>query len=177
MRHWPEGELAGRSFSKGSATRLWSKICNDNRAGLRPGRVGKTPEPSSQVRRLPKTKTCSNPVLNLWGNMNSNTSNEERAIVIGASMAGLLAARVLADHYDEVIVLERDGLPSSIENRRGVPQGRHTHGLLAGGREALEKLFPGISQQCVAAGAISGDIIREGRWFMEGGAMLAFGAA
>jgi 2-polyprenyl-6-methoxyphenol hydroxylase-like FAD-dependent oxidoreductase len=106
--------------------------------------------------------------------MNSRTPNEERAIVIGASMAGLLAARVLADCYDEVIVLERDGLPSSIENRRGVPQGRHTHGLLAGGREALEELFPGISAHCVAAGAVAGDILRDSRWFMEGACHARF---
>ncbi|HEY7210433.1 MAG TPA: hypothetical protein VH477_09195 [Bryobacteraceae bacterium] len=101
--------------------------------------------------------------------MISRNSNEERAIVIGASMAGLLAARVLADVYDKVLVLERDELPNTSKNRRGVPQGQHTHGLLAGGREALDKLFPGISAQCVDQGAISGDILRESRWFMEGG--------
>ena len=49
-----------------------------------------------------------------------------------------------------------------------MPQGRHTHGLLAGGREALEKLFPGISDQLLAAGAVPGDIIGESRWFLEG---------
>ncbi len=100
--------------------------------------------------------------------------NEERAIVIGASMAGLLTARVLADRYDNVVVLERDELPHSIENRRGVPQGLHTHGLLAGGREALEQLFPGISAQCVSNGAISGDILQESRWFMEGACHARF---
>src|SRR6201997_170180 len=70
---------------------------------------------------------------------NSKTSNQQtNAIVIGGSMAGLLAARVLADCYQTVVLIERDALDSSGENRRGVPQGRHTHGLLAGGREALE---------------------------------------
>jgi 2-polyprenyl-6-methoxyphenol hydroxylase-like FAD-dependent oxidoreductase len=97
-----------------------------------------------------------------------------RAVAIGGSMAGLLAARVLADHYQSVDLIDRDTLPSSIENRRGVPQGRHTHGLLAGGREALEKLFPGISEQLVTAGAVAGDIIGESRWFMEGGCHCRF---
>src|SRR3954447_9887618 len=91
------------------------------------------------------------------------------AVVIGGSMAGLLAAKVLANHYERVMVLERDVLPTSRENHRGVPQGRHTHGLLAGGRQALEELFPGISEELVAAGALRGDIVREGRWFLEGG--------
>jgi flavin-dependent dehydrogenase len=56
----------------------------------------------------------------------------DRAIVIGGSMAGLLAARVLSDHYREVMLIERDSLPPGAQQRRGVPQGRHTHG--AGGR-------------------------------------------
>ncbi len=90
------------------------------------------------------------------------------AIVMGGSLAGLLAARVLADSYQRVTIVERDALVPSIECRRGVPQGRHSHGLLAGGRAALEKLFPGISGQLLAAGAVPGDIIGEGRWFLEG---------
>jgi pimeloyl-ACP methyl ester carboxylesterase len=56
------------------------------------------------------------------------------AIVIGASMGGLLAGRALADYYDEVTLIDRDALPLRYEPRKGVPQGRHTHGLLARGR-------------------------------------------
>ena len=101
--------------------------------------------------------------------MNRNYSNEHRhAIVIGGSMAGLLAARVLAEHYEQVTLVERDGLPVSREPRRGVPQGRHTHGLLASGRNVLETLFPGISSQLITAGAVTGDILRDVRWFFEG---------
>ena len=73
-----------------------------------------------------------------------------RAIIIGASMGGLLAARVLADYYGEVTVVERDALPDAYEPRKGVPQGRHTHGLLARGREVLEQLFPGFTEEAVA---------------------------
>jgi len=61
----------------------------------------------------------------------------QHAIVIGASMGGLLAARALSDFYAVVTVLERDTFPQSDIPRKGVPQGRHAHGLLARGRIAL----------------------------------------
>jgi 2-polyprenyl-6-methoxyphenol hydroxylase-like FAD-dependent oxidoreductase len=83
-------------------------------------------------------------------------------------MAGLLASRVLSDHFERVSLIERDPLPALAEQRRGVPQGRHTHGLLASGREVLEKLFPGVSQALMKAGAVTGDIVRDSRWFFEG---------
>ncbi len=100
-------------------------------------------------------------------------SNRKRdhAIVIGGSMGGLLAARVLADHYRQVTLIERDLFPARGEQRRGVPQGRHTHGLLSSGREVLENLFPGLSQALVDAGAVRGDIVRDSRWFNEGGCL------
>src|SRR5205809_2867781 len=91
----------------------------------------------------------------------------QHAIVIGGSMAGLLAARVLSDCYQKVTLVERDTFPAPGEPRRGVPQGRHTHGLLASGRQVLDELFPGISDELIGAGAVTGDIVRQGRWFME----------
>lgn len=96
------------------------------------------------------------------------TSGGKHAIVIGGSMAGLLAARVLSDHYAEVTLLERDVIPALPQNRRGVPQGCHTHGLLASGRQILDALFPGISDTLIRAGAVTGDIVRDARWFHEG---------
>jgi 2-polyprenyl-6-methoxyphenol hydroxylase-like FAD-dependent oxidoreductase len=76
------------------------------------------------------------------------------AIVIGASMAGLLAARVLSDSYDRVTVLDRDRLPEGVtENRRAVPQGRHAHALQLGGQVALEELLPGFCEETMQAGA------------------------
>lgn len=77
----------------------------------------------------------------------------EHAVVLGASMGGLLAARVLADAYERVTVVERDRLPSHAEDRRGVPQGRHAHGLLAGGAHAIEELMPGLLDELVRRGA------------------------
>lgn len=61
-------------------------------------------------------------------------ADRKHAIVLGGSMAGLLASRVLFDHFEQVSLIERDALPTRPEQRRGVPQGRHTHGLLASGR-------------------------------------------
>jgi 2-polyprenyl-6-methoxyphenol hydroxylase-like FAD-dependent oxidoreductase len=94
--------------------------------------------------------------------------SSKRAIVIGASMGGLLAARALADHYGEVILVERDALPDACEPRKGVPQGRHLHGLLARGREVLEQLFPGFTEEMVAQGALCGDMGGEVLWFNHG---------
>jgi 2-polyprenyl-6-methoxyphenol hydroxylase-like FAD-dependent oxidoreductase len=92
----------------------------------------------------------------------------DRAVVLGASMAGLLAARVLADSYGQVTVIDRDQLPHTSSNRRGVPHGRHVHALLARGQQALEELFPGLMAELVAHGAAAGDVLANGRWFLGG---------
>ena len=76
-----------------------------------------------------------------------------QAVVLGASMGGLLAARVLADFYGRVTVVERDILPANPLNRRGVPQGRLIHALAARGTQVLDELFPGFIDELKAAGA------------------------
>ena len=81
------------------------------------------------------------------------TAGRRHAIVIGGSMGGLLAARVLSDHVDRVTLVERDRLPDGAESRRGVPQGRHAHGLLARGERILSRLFPGLTPALRDAGA------------------------
>jgi 2-polyprenyl-6-methoxyphenol hydroxylase-like FAD-dependent oxidoreductase len=85
-----------------------------------------------------------------------------RAVVLGASVAGLLAAKALAETYPEVVVVERDELASEVTGapRRGVPQGRHVHGLLVGGLRAIEELLPGFAEALVARGAIHFDAFR-----------------
>lgn len=76
-----------------------------------------------------------------------------RAVVLGASMAGLLAARVLSDHADQVLIIERDETDVAGGPRPGVPQGSQVHALLPAGQVQLDRWFPGFSKQAVALGA------------------------
>ena len=92
----------------------------------------------------------------------------QHAVVIGASMGGLLAARALSDFYAVVTVLERDNFPLSDVPRKGVPQGRHAHGLLARGRAVIERFFPGWTDEVVAAGGVRGDIAGDVSWIGHG---------
>jgi 2-polyprenyl-6-methoxyphenol hydroxylase-like FAD-dependent oxidoreductase len=80
----------------------------------------------------------------------------------------LVAARILSAHFDRVTVFDRDMLPAGIENRRGVPQGRHGHGLLASGLRGLKQLFPRLEKSLLDAGAVAGDVIGNARWFQHG---------
>jgi len=91
--------------------------------------------------------------------MKNGNGRRGRAVVLGGSVAGLVAARVLADSHDEVVVVERDELPESAGHRRGVAQGRHVHAILAGGQQALEQLFEGLTAELTALGAPVGDML------------------
>jgi 2-polyprenyl-6-methoxyphenol hydroxylase-like FAD-dependent oxidoreductase len=93
----------------------------------------------------------------------------QHALVLGASIGGLLAARVLADYYSAVTLVERDRFPAAGEPRKGVPQGRHAHGLHARGHAVIEQLFPGFTQEIVARGGMVLDISRDFRWYANGG--------
>ena len=90
------------------------------------------------------------------------------AVVIGGSMAGLLAARVLADFFETVTVIERDERSELPEPRRGVPQGRHAHGLLLRGQDTICRLFPGVREELLAAGAMPVNMGRDVKWFHFG---------
>jgi 2-polyprenyl-6-methoxyphenol hydroxylase-like FAD-dependent oxidoreductase len=87
--------------------------------------------------------------------------NDRHAVVIGASIAGLCAARVLADHFPRVTVIERDQLPLEPIFRPGVPQARHVHVMLARGQRILETLFPGLSKTLLEQGAVPLDLISD----------------
>lgn len=78
----------------------------------------------------------------------------DRAVVVGGSIAGLLAARVLADGFEEVTLIERDPRPDEPTARRGTPQGRHLHVLLESGRATFEDLFPGYGEELLSAGGL-----------------------
>jgi 2-polyprenyl-6-methoxyphenol hydroxylase-like FAD-dependent oxidoreductase len=88
---------------------------------------------------------------------------------MGGSIAGLLAARVLLDHFDHVTLLERDSFPDQPVPRPGVPQGHHVHVLLMQGQQILEKLFPGIVQDLIDAGALPMDWIADWKFLSLGG--------
>ena len=92
------------------------------------------------------------------------SNNYGHAVVIGGSLAGLLSARVLSDHFVKVTLVERDRLPQSAEPRKGVPQGRHVHGLLIRGEQILSRLFPDLLPALMEAGATRVDMGEDLRW-------------
>ena len=92
----------------------------------------------------------------------------EHAVVIGGSVAGLLAARALTEAYDRVTVIDRDALPDGVAGRRAVPQGRHAHALLPLGQRCLEQLLPGAVGELVADGAASCAALEEYRFVLSG---------
>jgi 2-polyprenyl-6-methoxyphenol hydroxylase-like FAD-dependent oxidoreductase len=95
--------------------------------------------------------------------MKKNTIEKQKrfdrhhAVVIGGSMAGLLAARVLSEHFERVTVIERDKLIDVAEPRKGVPQGRHVHALLAGGAAILRTYFPDLYAALAQDGSVPVD--------------------
>ncbi|MEV6867579.1 FAD-dependent monooxygenase [Streptosporangium subroseum] len=96
------------------------------------------------------------------------TVRRDHAVVIGASVAGLLAARALGDTFSRVTVIDRDVLPDGPDPRKGVPQSRQLHILLARGAEALDELFPGFSEEMTAAGVPRGDAQVDLRTHLDG---------
>jgi 2-polyprenyl-6-methoxyphenol hydroxylase-like FAD-dependent oxidoreductase len=93
----------------------------------------------------------------------------QRAVVIGASLAGLVAARVLRDFFGEVLIVERDRIPEGPDPRSGVPQARHIHVLLVRGAQILEQLFPGFRDELIAGGAPTVDWPSELLWLAPSG--------
>jgi 2-polyprenyl-6-methoxyphenol hydroxylase-like FAD-dependent oxidoreductase len=88
----------------------------------------------------------------------------EHAVVVGASMAGLLAARTLSEAYEQVTVLDRDALPDGFDGRRAVPQGRHAHALLPRGLACMDELLPGFGAELIADGAETAAALEEKRF-------------
>ncbi|MFZ7942871.1 FAD-dependent oxidoreductase [Neobacillus sp. 19] len=92
----------------------------------------------------------------------------KRAVVIGGSIAGMLAARVLSDFFAEVLIIEKDQMNDHILTRTGVPQGSHGHALLKSGEEILNDLFPGIVEELIKAGSVKSDFASELAWNHHG---------
>ncbi|NOX62002.1 MAG: 2-polyprenyl-6-methoxyphenol hydroxylase-like oxidoreductase [Chloroflexi bacterium] len=104
------------------------------------------------------------------------------ALVLGAGMAGLWTARVLLDHFDQVVLVEQDELPAQPAFRPGAPQARQYHILLLRGLQIMQQLFPGLDETLLEAGAVRFDAIEDmkvwmgGRWlpqFRSGQMMLS----
>lgn len=95
-----------------------------------------------------------------------NRQDRRHAVVLGGSMTGILAARVLAESFQDVVVVDRDALLGVREVRRGVPHARHSHAVLARGHMVFEELFPNLTSELSAAGIPTGDL-GEMRWYFN----------
>lgn len=100
------------------------------------------------------------------------TTPQTHAIVLGASMSGLLAARVLSEFFDQVTILERDEVADQPAARKGQAQTRHLHGLLASGLQVLAQLFPDLPDALRAGGAELSDMGEGMNWYTFGGRRL-----
>ncbi|MCB0251536.1 MAG: FAD-binding monooxygenase, partial [Anaerolineae bacterium] len=106
--------------------------------------------------------------------MNSNQTGH--AIVIGGSIAGMLTARILTNHFAQVTVIERDELPDGPAFRKGAPHARHAHGLLVRGQQIMEDLFPGMTEALWAQGAIPTNMGRDLTLYIGGARVKPFEA-
>jgi 2-polyprenyl-6-methoxyphenol hydroxylase-like FAD-dependent oxidoreductase len=95
--------------------------------------------------------------------------NRDHAVVIGGSLTGLLAVRVLLDHFDRVTLVERDRFPAGAAFRPGIPQSRHLHVLWTRGLELMEDLFPGLEETLIGAGAVELRVPADALWLTAAG--------
>ena len=91
-----------------------------------------------------------------------------KAIVIGGSMAGKLAAKALSTSFKEVIIIEAGERWDGKSSRKRVPQSNHPHVLLKGGENAIEELFPNITNELIEAGSIVNNFTRDLKWHQFG---------
>src|SRR5918999_5364702 len=106
--------------------------------------------------------------------MNSSSEGIGHALVIGGSMAGLFAARVLSERFGRVTIVERDRFPEGPQFRKGVPQSRHLHAFMMRGRMISDRLFPGLSEELEEAGAVLLDSANEFYWVLPPGVFPPF---
>ncbi|WP_338868076.1 FAD-dependent monooxygenase [Spirosoma sp. SC4-14] len=99
----------------------------------------------------------------------TNTSKRNHALVLGASLGGLMTARALSSHFQKVTLIERDPVNRQPESRHGQPQTRHLHGLLPGGFQIMLTYFPDLRQALIDAGANVADFAENMIWYTHGG--------
>ena len=93
----------------------------------------------------------------------------QHAVVVGASVAGLIAARVLAEHFDEVTAIEQDELSGQPVIHKSVPQGHHLHAMLAGGIKVMSSLYPDFTEELVRRGTTKVTLGRDVVWYLPDG--------
>lgn len=101
--------------------------------------------------------------------MNNNSSSRQQAIVLGASLGGLMTARVLSNHFEKVLIIEKDVVNRLPESRKGQPQTRHLHGLLPAGFNIMKNYFPDLPQALIDSGANLVDFAETMVWNTYGG--------
>src|SRR5687767_3574905 len=106
--------------------------------------------------------------------MTPDKRSGSHAVVIGGSIAGLMVARVLSDHFTRVTVLERDRVNDAPEPRKGQPQARHLHILLAAGLDTMNHYFPDLKEGLGEHGALFDDLSASLRWYVAGGYRIQF---
>ncbi len=107
--------------------------------------------------------------------MKTPTANQRtHAIVMGASLGGLMTARALSTHFDRVTLIERDVVNRQPESRQGQPQTRHLHALLPGGFQQMMAYFPDLKQALTEAGANVIDFADKMTWYTHGGYRKSF---
>ncbi len=89
-------------------------------------------------------------------------------MVLGGSVAGLLAARVLGGTYREITVVDRDRFSANGRPRHAAPQGHHIHALLGRGQQILEELFPGFTEELISMGVPVEDFGTSLSWYFGG---------
>lgn len=97
-----------------------------------------------------------------------DNTNKNQAIVIGCSISGIMAAKVLSNYFNKVTVLEQDSF-SNRYHRRGTPQATHTHILLVKGVENMFSLFPLLEEDLLSQGAQKFDFLKNGRFLVPTG--------
>lgn len=100
--------------------------------------------------------------------LNAMKQKKMRAVVIGGSIAGCLAAEVLSHHFEQVVLVEKNSVQDDCGERQSVPQENHPHIILQAGMRLFEYIFPGLSEELVRKGAVSADIIKDVKWFQFG---------
>ena len=95
---------------------------------------------------------------------------KQHAIILGGSIAGMLTARALSEHFERVTIIEKDTLTQQNVPRKSVAHGHHLHIVLARGLEIMERLFPGLTAELATGGAVvSDDLALDLRWYANGG--------